>query len=272
LNLNKPLIKVCQILKISRASVYYAKYHPKKEDIFSEKVLEVFEENLSSYGRRRLKKALEKQNIIISEKRISKILKNNHLEAKHGRKKLAKNIYTADKEKYIAENLIKGIKVEATNTVWGSDTTEFKCKDGVLYASGIIDVYDKTLVNLSLTEKVPDSELAQRSLRSAINEYGAPKFLHTDRGSIYTSKDFKKLLKGTILQSMSKPHSPNENQYIETFWKTLKTEIGRTKHLTKQELKKVVSYYVFYYNTERMHSSIGYVAPLEKRFSSQINI
>ena len=63
--------------------------------------------------------------------------------------------------------------------------------------------------------------------------------------------------------SISRPYKPNDNQYIESFWHTMKTEIGTMKRMTYEEVEKVIEYYVHYYNNIRLHSSIGYIPPME---------
>ena len=236
----------------------------RKPDGLEKLVIQIFKDHNAAYGCPRIKKELQAQDIRASKRRIGKILKQAGLESKHGRRKLARNVYTASGEHYIAENLIKAVKAEAPNTVWQMDYTEMKYRGGKLYVNGIIDIHDKVVV-ISSSENAT-KEMSKECMVKAVGKYGNPKILHTDRGSIYTSNLMKELLEElTIQRSMSAPGSPNENQYIETFWKTLKTEIGRTQELTKQELQMVLSYYVDYYNTKRMHSAIGYIAPEEKR-------
>jgi putative transposase len=243
--------------------VYYRKKGYKESEIDSF-VVEVFKAHNGNYGCPRIKAEANKRGIIVSKRRIGKILKRNGLESKHGRRKMAKNIYTAQEERYIAENLIKGIIPKESNEIWQMDYTEFRCKDGKLYTDGIIDVYDKT-VTLNSSARA-DAKMSEGTVRKAVERRGLPKTLHTDRGSIYVSRHMRELTEAfNIRRSMSAPHSPNENQYIETFWKTLKTEIGSAKHFTRDELRKVLDYYVDYYNNERIHSSIDYLTPSERR-------
>ena len=206
------------------------------------------------------------KSITVSKRRIGRILKKHHLECKHGRRKLARNIYTAVKECYIAENLIKGETVTTSNEICQMDASEFKHKTGKLLVEGIIDIYDKTVV-VGYGNK-ENKELIAETIKKRL-ETGKPSKLHSDRGSGNVSLKVKALLEEHgIKRSMSAPHKPNENQFIETFWKSAKTEIGNTKNLTCEQLKMVIDYYVYYYNNERIHSSIGYITPSQKRHMS----
>lgn len=88
---------------------------------------------------------------------------------------------------------------------------------------------------------------------------------HSDRGSQYTAKKTKELIEANgFRKSMSKPGKPNDNQPIESFWHTLKSEMPDIRHLTlKQAATKLVDYIELYYNSERLHSGIDYAIPNE---------
>jgi len=258
--------RVCGILGINRSMVYYERKTP-EQDLMEEKVVEIFKEHNGNYGAPRIKVVLAARGEIISKRRIGKLLKKHGLESKHGRKKLAKNIYTSTDDRYIAENLIKGETSAASDQICQMDVSQFKCSEGKLFVNGIIDIYDKTVVaNYGRQEnKTLISETIKEKLKT-----GKPATLHMDRGSSNISLKIKELLESNeIKRSMSAPHSPHENQYIETFWKTAKTEIGDTRKLCRTELEMVLDYYIHYYNTERIHSSIGYLTPAQMRRVSQ---
>lgn len=61
---------------------------------------------------------------------------------------------------------------------------------------------------------------------------------------------------------MSRPHTPIDNRFIETFWKSMKIEMGKTDLLTEHTYRMVVDYYIYYYNNLRPHSSLNYRVPL----------
>ncbi len=95
----------------------------------------------------------------------------------------------------------------------------------------------------------------------------------SDRGSQFTSKLYQRTLEEHgIICSMSRPYKPVDNVYIETFFKTMKTEIGYVKKYTIEEYKMVVEYWMNYYNTERIHSSIGYLTPHEYLYETKMSL
>lgn len=228
-------------------------------------VKRVFVENHCSFGRRLIKKLLRREGINYSERKIARIFKELDIRSPYGRKK-GKNVYTSENtEKYVSENLFAQLSKEtkATTEIWSMDFTEQLANGKRQYVCGIISVTRKILVGYAIGEKCT-GDLAITALNRAIAKYGQPYMVMTDRGAQFTSKAFYDTMqKNKIKHSMSRPHTPTDNRYIETFWKTMKTEIGKTNHLTPALYSLVIDYYIYYYNTLRPHSSLNYLTPFE---------
>lgn len=226
----------------------------------------MYHKHHGSFGRRMLKKLLEREGIKYSEEKISNIMKECGLIAKYGRPKI-KNLYTHKEtsEKYIAKNIYNTITEEEKKKlkVWAIDFTEERIQNKKIYTCAIIEVETKVLVGYKQS-KTCNSNLALETLEKAIKTYGKPDMITSDRGSQFTSKHFQVTLKEKgIVSSMSRPHTPVDNRFIETFFNSMKTEIGYTKNYNEEQYRKVVEYWIYYYNNERIHSSIGYITPIE---------
>lgn len=168
-------------------------------------------------------------------------------------------------EKYIQANLYKALSKEEkeTSEIWSMDFTEQKINGKKIYTCGVISTNRKIVVGIAQGKRC-NAELAVKAITKAINEYGTPDLLMTDRGSAFTSKSFYDILQEKkIKHSMSRPHTPIDNVYIETFWKSMKTEIGKVVLLNEYTYMMVVEYYVYYYNNLRPHSALGYLTPIE---------
>lgn len=229
----------------------------------------MYYKHIGSFGRRTIRRELLKQGIKISEKKISRIMKENGLKSKYGRKKI-KNLHT-DKntaERYIHENIYKQLSdKEKENEIWSMDFTEEKILGKIIYTCGIVSVNRKIIISRITGEK-NNQETATKTLEQGIAKYGVPYMVMTDRGSPFTSKSFKKAVERYgIIHSMSRPHTPIDNVYIETFWQSMKTELGKVSHLTEQEYKLIMDYYEYYYNNLRPHSSLGYCAPIPHAYN-----
>ena len=267
-----PVRKVCQRLKVTLSAYYHKKNYikkPKYTEEETEAVTEIYYRHMGSFGRRTIRRELLKQGITMSERKISKIMKEKGLKSKYGRRK-GKNVHT-DKdtaEKYIQENIYKQLREEREQKeIWSMDFTEEKVSGKVIYTCGIVSINRKILV-ARITGKRNNQETAVQTLEQGIARYGEPYMVLTDRGSPFTSKSFKETVeRHKILHSMSRPHTPIDNIYIETFWKSMKTEIGKVKHLTKEEYLLIMEYYEYYYNNIRPHSSLGYCAPLQHAYN-----
>lgn len=227
----------------------------------------MFKFHFRNFGRRVLRKELLKKGIDVSEYRISKVLKKHNLHSKYGRKK-TKNAYTNKEvsEKLISDNIYGSMSEEerARYEIWSMDFTECKLMNNIKnIICGIKSVNGKQVILLNDCRN--NKEAAIKALKKAIKQFGVPYMVTTDRGSPFISKAFNEVLdEYGIIHSMSRPHTPADNSNIETFWKSIKTEIGYTRNYTKDEFAAIVEYYEYYYNYLRPHSSLGYYAPLEK--------
>ena len=225
----------------------------------------MFKRHFGIFGRRYIHRELEKEGIKISEYKISKIMKKNDLVSKYGRKK-GKNVNTSkETQQYIQENIIKGMDKEERkkHEIWSMDYSEIKIGKKKYYLCGIISINSRICVSMTISS-IQTKETAIEAIEKGLKKYKKPEIITTDRGTQFVSKDFYEYLKKEgITHSMSRPHKPVDNCYIETFWKTLKTELGRIKEYDYETFMIVLNYYVYYYNNERPHSSLGYKAPLE---------
>ena len=131
------------------------------------------------------------------------------------------------------------------------DFTEQKIQGKKVYTCGIISVKRKILVGYSQSGQC-NTALAKEALQKAVAQYGVPDMIMTDRGAQFTSRDFFDMMeKLNITHSMSRPYKPIDNRFIETFWKSMKVELGKTNLLTEQTYRMVVDYYIYYYNNLR---------------------
>ena len=253
---------------MSRSAYYQVSKTKEIEEIELEKaVINCFEKHNGNYGRIRIKKEMARKGLKLSENKISRILKEHGLVAKSGRsgrKKAAK----PTEEQYIQENLIKEkFEISEPNYLWCSDITELVCKGSKVYVCGVIDVATRRLVGWAI-KCHQRQEIVQEAFEMAVGRN--PKrptgaVYHSDRGCQYTAKRTKELVEQYgFRKSMSRPGTPSDNQPIESFWRTLECEMPDIRHLTFEESSRVlVKFFELYYNSDRLHSGIGYLTPNE---------
>jgi putative transposase len=226
-------------------------------------VINMFHEHHGSFGRRTLKVLLERKGISFSEWKISRIMKINGLWSKYKIKKL-KNVYTSvNTKKYIKDNIYVTLTdEEKKKEIWSTDFTEEKVEGKTIYTCGIKSINSRVIVGFRISTKI-SSKLAIETLLDAIENFGIPDMMLTDRGPQFISKAYQDILKEYgIMHSMSRPHYAVDNCFIETFWKTIKTEIGPVKNYTVNQYIMIMNYFWDYYNYRRPHSSLNYKSPI----------
>ena len=151
-------------------------------------------------------------------------------------------------------------------------------REGWLYVATVLDLFSRRIIGLAMSDRMTD-DLVITALQQALH-YRQPKtqlMHHSDRGSQYTSKDFRDLLKKyCIIASMSGVGCCYDNAAMESFYHTLKTEhIYFEYYNTREEAKRSIFEYVeVFYNRQRRHSTLGYVSPMafEKQWQQQSGI
>lgn len=226
-------------------------------------VIDMFHEHHGSFGRRTLKVLLERKGVSFSEWKISRIMKINGLRSKYQIKK-TKNIYTGlNAEKYIKDNIYVTLTdEEKKKEIWSTDFTEEKVEGKIIYTCAIKSINSRVIVGFRMSTRMTH-KLAIETLLDAIQSFGIPHMILTDRGTQFVSKAFQDILeKFGIIHSMSRPHCAVDNCFIETLWKSIKTEVGPVKNYTVKEYTMVMRYFWDYYNYRRPHSSLNYESPI----------
>lgn len=202
----------------------------------------------------------------MSIKKVNRIMKESNLVCLHTKR--FKVITTDSKHKFaVADNkLNREFVADKPNQVWVTDITYIRVLDGWLYLAVILDLFNRKVVGYQTSSKI-DTELVLGALDKALRRYKPSGLLfHSDRGVQFASYDFRDAIsKESFVQSMSRKGNCWDNAPAESFFATLKKEliypIGEcTKFQVEREL---FEYIEAYYNTVRLHSSLGYLSPLE---------
>ena len=221
------------------------------------------------YGRVRLKKDLNKSRILkISECRIGSILKTHELSGDSGRKK-GKKVRKPEAEE-IRPNLLLNMDLHIIrrNEVWVSDFTELKVQNGrKVHMVGILDIASRSMMGLNVDVHERETNLLD-ALNQALAKVENPQkiIFHSDNGCQYTARRTRALVsKNGMVRSYSRKGTPNDNQYMESAWNSLKRELG--KRVSKMTVEQATAYLyervLIWYNRHRMHSGIDYQSPCE---------
>ena len=149
------------------------------------------------------------------------------------------------------------------NKVWVGDTTELGTPSGRLFLAVVLDLFARLVVGWAISA-VNDRHLVLRALDIAIKHRGPPVGMmhHSDQGSPYASEDYAKALERRgIVSSMSRRGNCYDNAAMESFFSTLKAELGEKFENHGDAKLQLFDYLEVFYNQKRLHSTLGYRTP-----------
>ena len=261
-----PIEKMAKLLNVSKSGYYaYLKCATSARELEDIKLLEkiqrVYLEGRGVYGSPRIHRELKKEGETCSRKRVAKLMRENKIRAKTNRKwkKRKKPVL------WSAPNLLnQEFTASKPNEIWVSDITYVRTLDGWLYVASVMDLFSKRIVGLSMSSRMEVS-LVKSALNQAVTKRRPKEEVihHSDRGSQYTSEEFRKAAEEcNIILSMNSG-SCYDNAAKESFFHTLKTEYVYLNEVKSREETKnnIFEFIEVFYNRKRTHSSLGYVSP-----------
>ena len=270
--------KMCKVLGLKESAYYqwYARYEQRlgkrmEEGVLAEKIGKIFDANRRVFGYRKMKRALEKEGIYLSEYSVRKIMREN------GFFPVVVKKYKPSRDgkpdgKYYENRVNQEFSADHPNEIWAGDITYIRTSLGFVYLAAVIDLYNREIVGYSISKTI-DSELTKAALGNAIAHAGGNVdgiIFHCDRGCQYSSKSFQKMLESNkLVGSMSAPACPYDNACMESFFSSAKREcIYRKKYDNIETVKTDLFEYIeLFYNRKRMHATLGYLSPVEYRLS-----
>ena len=228
------------------------------------KVREIHSQTDRTYGSRRMSNELRKAGNNIGRYRAASLMKKANVSVKH--RKRFKITTDSHHKLSVAPNLLgRRFKVQKPNTVWCADITYLWTMQGWLYLAVIIDLYSRKVVGWSMSNRIKSALVEQALCMAYLHRNPGEGIIHhSDRGSQYAGKAYQKLLKSYgMVCSMSRKGDCWDNAVVESFFRTLKTErTNRYLYRTREEARMaVIDYIEMFYNSRRLHSSIGYNSP-----------
>lgn len=269
---------LCNALEVS-TSGYYAwckrgkSARQVEDEAWLELINQVFESSRKTYGSPRIHATLKELGHKIAEKRVARIMQENGLVACPERVWRCSTTKADPNNAVTGNDLDRDFTASAVNEKWVTDVTFIATDEGWLYLASMIDLYNREVVGWAMSES-NDTELTLRALDMALESHNPPEGLmhHSDRGSNYTAKDYRKALLDRGIQcSMSRKGNCWDNSVAESFFATIKKElIHRYKFETRRQAASAIFEYIeVFYNRVRKHSKLGYTSPAQFRRDNQ---
>ena len=228
------------------------------------------EQSRGTYGRPRLVAALRQQGILISGRRVGRLMRELGLKAR--RKSGWRPRTTQSRHQLVRwPNRLREQAVPPSRpaVVGVSDMTYVRTGEGWLYVAGVLDLVSRRLLGLAMAPRLdatlPNAALRQAVRRCAVDPRGI--IAHSDQGVQYSSDLYQQTLRRHgLVPSMSRRGHCTDNAHMESFWATLKTELlaGRPTPATRRAAETAIFDYVeVFYNRKRLHSALGYQTPVD---------
>ncbi len=252
------LVEQCHLLGMHRSGLYYTPCAQSEENLIIMRLLDEQYFKTPFYGIRRLTAWLQDQGYAVNRKRVARLI------SIMGWKTLfrGRNTSKPGKGHKIYPYLLKGLRIDRPNQVWATDITYIPMKKGFMYLCAIIDLHTRYVVNWSIGNTMT-AEWCREVLEQAITMHGKPEIFNSDQGSQFTSEEFTQHLKKHEVQiSMDGKGRAIDNFFIERLWRSVKYEhVYLHSPADGVALYEEPSNYFTFYNRERLHQSLGYLAP-----------
>lgn len=263
--------KMCKVLKVSTSGYYkWRKNKADKQKLSSdlEDFIRIeFERSRSTYGSPRIAIELNREKYICSESTVARYMKRMNIAAR--RKKKFKVTTDSNHDFKVFDNLLdRKFDVDIPGEVWVSDITYIRVGSYWMYLTVVIDLADRMVVGWSLSRDMSATNTVMKAFKNA-SSFRPPEenfMFHSDRGVQYACNDFVEIIQlNNGIQSMSRKGNCWDNAVAESFFKTIKIEsIYRTKITTaNQAYSMIFNYIEGWYNTQRTHSALNGLSPLE---------
>ena len=260
---------LCGLAGVSRASYYrrFETHAPREADVELTSQIQRLSLRHKFYGYRRITAALRRSGMVANAKRVQRLMREDNLIAMR-RKPFAPPTSNSRHGFLIVPNLLRGLKPSGPDQIWVADITYIRLREAFAYLAVILDGFSRKVVGWAPAPHL-DASLALEALDHALADRRprpASLIHHSDRGVQYASTDYRqRLADHDITVSMSRPGNPYDNAKAESFMKTLKTEEvdGRSFRNIEDARRSIGIFIDTVYNTERLHSALGYCPPLE---------
>ena len=270
-----PVVAMCRAFQISKSGYYrWLKAEPgvrtQRSLRIRASVKQVYEESNQIYGSYKIADQLGKDDRLEAACRntVATAMREMGLKSRVS-KKFTPITTVSDPSKVPAPNILDQIfTADAPNQKWVTDITYLPTESGWVYLAVVLDLFSRKVVGWSISESLA-TPLVSTTLRNAI-EARKPdtKSLlhHSDRGSQYASDDYQKTLRTlNITCSMSRTGCCYDNAVMERFFWSLKHEWTKFEHFAdiNQARRSVFQYIETFYNSKRIHQTLGYKTPDE---------
>jgi putative transposase len=264
-----PIRALCRTLGVSASGFYAWQARPplsrrrQHDAVLRQQLRLAHGASRGVYGSPRLHQVLRQAGYRISRKRVMRLMRVEGLRGR-GRRRFRATTVVDPHARPAMNHVARRFTVAGPNRVWAADITGIPTHDGWLYLAVLLDLWSRRVVGWALRPSL-ETDLVCAALQVAVARRTRRRgwLHHSDRGAQYTSDRYQALLRTYGFRcSMSRPGNCYDNAPVESFFRTLKTELGPHTHVTRQvAATRIADYIERFYNRERLHSTLHYQSP-----------
>jgi putative transposase len=254
-----PLTTQTALLSLNRSSLYYRPVAPSPQEVaLKHRIDEIFTER-PYYGVRRITAQLRREGVLVNHKAVARHMREMGLAGICPGPNLSKRTHQAGIYPY----LLRDVRAERPNHIWGIDITYIRLRGGWMYLVAVLDWFSRYVVSWEL-----DQTLAQPFVMTAVERalsVATPVIWNSDQGSHFTSPHYTSVLLAAGVQiSMDGRGRALDNIFTERLWRTIKwEEVYLHDYGTPRAARGSLTEYLQFYNQERLHQALDYRTPAE---------
>jgi putative transposase len=262
---------LCRVLGVSRSGFHaWERRAPSDRELadawLGERIREIHAESRQTYGARRVHAALRHRGVRVGRKRVERLMRRLGLSGLVPKRYRCTTIRVPGVR--VANDLVeRDFNPSGPNQLWVADIKYVRSWQGWLYLAAVVDCYSRRVVGWSMRADL-EAELVVDALEMAVarRRPGIGLVHHSDQGSQYVSLIFGERCRAAGVQlSMGSKGDAYDNAVAESFFASLEKDLLRRRSFaTRQEARTAVFDYIeTFYNSIRLHSTLGYLSPTE---------
>lgn len=260
-----PVTQQCQILGLSRSSVYYTPEPIPEADLALMRRIDELHLDFPFAGARMLRDLLRGEGLRVGRGRVARLMRLMGIEAIYRRK----NTSRRHPEHAVFPYLLRGLTIDRPNQVWAMDITYLPMKRGFVYLAAVLDWATRRVLSWRLSNTLT-ADFCVEAVEEAIARFGKPEIFNTDQGCQFTGSEFVSLLqRHKIRISMDGKGCWRDNIFVERLWRTVKyEEVYLHAYESVSEARAALTRYFAFYNQRRPHKALDRQPPDAVYFKS----
>jgi transposase InsO family protein len=223
-----------------------------------------------AYGAERVTRELKRQGVEVGRRRVARLMREHGIAGITRRKR--RNLTKPDAAAAAVPDLIhRDFTAPMPGLKLIGDISAFPTGEGWLYLATVLDLCSKELIGYAIAPHMRAGlviDAITAAHRAGLVAGNA--IMHTDRGGQYHAKAYRNALRRLeIRQSTSRSGSCLDGAAAESFFATIKAEIGIAHWPDRASARRDIENWIRHYNQRRLHSTLDYKTPVEARTAWQ---